>query len=60
MIWQDGVAVMVVLLDLGAGAFLVAQRPFFWIGFGQRLAMALPPLALRYVSRRMPPEEEAV
>jgi hypothetical protein len=27
--------------------------------FGQRLAMALLPLAWRYVSRRMSPEEEA-
>ena len=59
MSWQEGVAITVVLLGLGAGAFLVAQRPSFWIEFGQRLAMALLPLAWRYVSRRMSPEEEA-
>jgi hypothetical protein len=59
MSWQEGVAVAVVLLGLGAGAFLVAQRPSFWIEFGQRLAGALLPLAWRYVSKRMPPEEEA-
>ena len=59
MSWQEGVAIIVVLLGLGAGAFLVAQRPSFWIGFGQRLAMALLPLAWRYVSKRMSPEEEA-
>ena len=59
MSWQEGVAVTVVLLGLGAGAFLVAQRPSFWIEFGSRLAKALLPLAWRYVSRRMPPEEEA-
>ena len=59
MSWQEGVAVTVVLLGLGAGAFLVAQRPSFWIEFGARLAKALLPLAWRYVSRRMPPEEEA-
>ena len=59
MTWQEVVAITVVLLGLGAGAFLVAQRPSFWIEFGQRLDMALLPLAWRYVSRRMSPEEEA-
>ena len=59
MSWQEGVAVTVVLLGLGAGAFLVAQRPSFWIEFVQRLGKALLPLAWRYVSRRMPPEEAA-
>ena len=58
MSWQEGIAVTVVLLGLGAGAFLVAQRPSFWIAFGARLVKALLPLAWRYVSRRMPPEEE--
>ena len=37
----------------------MAQRPTFWIEFGSRLAKALLPLAWRYVSKRMPPEEEA-
>ena len=59
MTWQEVVAITVVLLGLGAGAFLVAQRPSFWIEFGSRVAMALLPLAWRYVSKRMPPEEEA-
>ena len=59
MNWQEDVAVMVVLFGLGAGAFLVAQRPSFWIEFGSRLGKALLPLAWRYVSKRMPPEEEA-
>ncbi len=59
MNWQEGVAVTVVLLGLGAGAFLVAQRPSFWIEFGSRLGKALLPLAWRYVTRRMSPEEEA-
>ena len=59
MSWQEGVAVTVVLLGLGAGAFLVAQRPSFWIEFGTRLGKALVALAWRYVSKRMPPEEEA-
>ena len=59
MSWQEGVAVAIVLFGLGAGAFLVAQRPSFWIEFEGRLARALLPLAWRYVSKRMPPEEEA-
>ena len=59
MTWQEGVAFTVVLLGLGAGAFLVAQRPSFWIEFGARLGKALLPLAWRYVSKRMPAEDEA-
>ena len=59
MSWQEGVAVTVVLLGLGAGAFLVAQRPSFWIELVPRLGKALLPLAWRYVSKRMSPEEEA-
>ena len=57
--WQEGVAIAVVLLGLGAGAFLVALRPSFWIEFGSRVAKALLPLAWSDVSKRMPPEEEA-
>ncbi len=58
---QEGVAVAVVLLGLGAGAFLVAQKLSFWIEFGLRLGRVLLPLPLawRYVSKRMPQEEEA-
>jgi hypothetical protein len=59
MSWQEGVAVAVVLLGLGAGAFLVAQRPSFWLELGVRLGQALLPPVLKYITRRMPPEEEA-
>ena len=59
MNWQEGVAVTVVLLGLGAGAFLVAQRPSFWIEFVSRLGKALLPVAWKFISKRMPPEEEA-
>ena len=59
MSWQEGVAVTVVLLGLGAGAFLVAQRPSFWIGLGARLGKALLPLAYEFISKRMPRDEEA-
>jgi hypothetical protein len=59
MSWQEGVAVAVVLLGLGAGAFLAAQRPSFWIELGARLGRVLLPKVLKYITRRMPPEEEA-
>ena len=59
MSWQEGVAIAVVLLGLGAGAFLVAQRPSFWIEFSQRLGKAFLPLVWKFISKRMPPEEEA-
>ena len=59
MSWEEGVAVAVVFLGLGAGASLVAQRPSFWIEFGSRLGKALLLLEWLYVSKRMPPEEEA-
>jgi hypothetical protein len=59
MTWQEVVAITVVLLGLGAGAFLVARRPSFWVEFGGRLGKALLPLAWRYLSKRMPPDEEA-
>ena len=59
MSWQEGVAVTVVLLGLGAGAFLVAQRPSFWFEFGLRLSTTLLPRGWRYISTRMPSEKEA-
>lgn len=59
MSWQEGVAITVVPLGLGAGAFLVAQQLSFWIEFRSRLGKALLPLARRLAAKRMPPEEEA-
>jgi hypothetical protein len=56
---QECVAAALVLFGLGAGAFLMARRPSFWIEFGRRLGKILLPLAWRYVARRWPPEEEA-
>jgi hypothetical protein len=57
--WQEGVAIAVVLFGLGAGAFLVAQRSSFWMEFGLRLGRELLPPVLKYLTRRMPPKEEA-
>lgn len=59
MTWQEGVAVVVILAGLGAGAFLVAQRPAFWIEFGARLLKAMLPRVVQIVTKRMPPEDEA-
>jgi hypothetical protein len=44
---------------IGAGIFLVAQRPSFWIAFGAWLGKALHPSVLKYITKRMPSEEEA-
>ena len=40
-------------------AILAAQRPSFWIELGARLWKVLLPLAQWFVSKRMPPDEEA-
>lgn len=58
MTWQEGVAVVVIVAALGAAIFLLAQRPSFWIEFGARLFKAGLPYLIRYVTKRMPPEEE--
>ncbi len=55
MSWQEAIAFGVVLVGLGAGAFLVAQRPAFWIGFGVLALKKLWPLIIK----RKTPEEEA-
>lgn len=55
MSWQEGAALAVVLIGIGAGAFLVAQRPYFWLDCGLRLGRVLLPTALKYLTRRMPP-----
>lgn len=47
---QERFSVTVVLLGVGTGAFLVAQRPSFWIEFGSRLGKAPLPFAWRNVS----------
>jgi len=59
MTWQEAVATLVVLAGLGAGAFLVAQRPAFWVEFGGRVLAALAPRIAAFISKRMTPEQEA-
>jgi hypothetical protein len=57
--WQEAIAVVVILAGLGGGAFLVAQRPAFWIEFGTRLFKALLPRLIGHVTKRMDPKTEA-
>jgi len=57
--WQEAIAVVVILAGLGGGAFLVAQRPTFWIEFGARLFKAVLPRIVGYVTKRMDPKTEA-
>lgn len=59
MTWQEAVATAVLLAGLFAGAFLWARRPSFWIEFFTRVAVAVWPSLWRYISKRMPPEQEA-
>jgi hypothetical protein len=56
--WQEAIAVVVILAGLGGGAFLVAQRPTFWIEFGARLFKAVLPRIVGYVTKRMPENQE--
>jgi hypothetical protein len=56
--WQEGVGVAIVCLGLFAGAYVVSQRPSFWLEFGTRLLAKLLPLIWRVVSKRMDPETE--
>lgn len=59
MNWLEIAAIVVLLLGLGAGGFLVAQRPSFWIGLGTELLKGAFPLIVKTVSKRMTPEQEA-
>ena len=54
MSWLEIAVVLVLLLGLGGGAFLVAQRPSFWLG----LATAVFTTVLPLLAKRMTPEQE--
>ncbi len=58
MTWLEIAALVVLLLGVGAGGFLVAQRPTFWVGIGGVLLKAIIPYLVTYITRRMPPEDE--
>jgi hypothetical protein len=55
MSWLEVAAIVVLLISIGAGGFLVAQRPAFWWGLGAVVFKAVLP----FLMKRMPPEEEA-
>ena len=59
MSWQGVVVVAVVLAGLGAGAYLAARHPAFWIELGRRLVVALLPYLIAYITKRMSPGQEA-
>jgi hypothetical protein len=59
MTWQEGVGIALVCIGLLGGAFVVAQRPAFWIEFGARLIKALMPRLVGYVTKRMDLKTEA-
>ena len=59
MSWLEFAAIAILLLGIGAGGYLVAQRPAFWYGLvSAAFAAALPRIA-EYILRRNPPDIEA-
>lgn len=58
MNWLYALAILVLFVGLGGGAFLVAQRPSFWIGLGKAVVTAALPAIVKVVSKRMTPEQE--
>ena len=58
MTWLEIAAIVVLLMGIGAGGYLVAQRPAFWVEFGFRILKAIAPPIWGYLSKRMTPEEE--
>ena len=54
MTWLEIAAIAVLLIGIGAGGYLVAQRPTFWAG----LVVAMFKAAWPFLSKRMTPEQE--
>lgn len=54
MNWLEIAAIAVLLIGLGAGGFLVAQRPSFWLGMAGEVIQSLLPV----LAKRMPPGKE--
>ena len=52
MSWLEVAAIVVLLISIGAGGFLVAQRPAFWWGLGRELAKRLGPYLFAYLTKR--------
>lgn len=58
MNWIEIAAIVVLLIGIGAGGFLVAQRPSFWIGLVTTAMRPVLPLLVALVAKRMTPEKE--
>ena len=54
MTWLEIAAIAVLLIGIGAGGYLVAQRPTFWVGMGVAAFRAVLP----HLAKRMTAEEE--
>ena len=54
MTWLEIVALVMLLIGIGAGGYLVAQRPTFWWGLGVVAFKAAWP----FLAKRMTPEQE--
>ena len=58
MNWIEIAAIVVLLIGIGAGGFVVAQRPSFWLGLISAAVQPVLPLFLALVAKRMTPEKE--
>jgi hypothetical protein len=56
--WIEVALIAAVLTGLVAGGVLAAQRPSFWFGLGTAMFRAGMPHLIKYIAKRMPPEEE--
>ena len=54
MTWLEIAAIAVLLIGIGAGGYLVAQRPTFWWGLGVVVFRAVLP----HLAKRMTAEQE--
>lgn len=58
MNWLEVAAITVLLLGIGAGGILVAQRPSFWFGLATVMFKAGAPHIFAYLTKRMRPDQE--
>ena len=54
MTWLEIAAIVALLVGVGAGGYLVAQRPTFWVGLGVAVFKSLLP----HLAKRMTAEQE--
>lgn len=59
MNWIEVALIIAVLVGIAAGTALVVRSPTFWMAMGTAVVRAMLPAVIAYVTKRMPPEEEA-